>query len=176
MKNAGRYFLVTMALMALVSMSAWAGSYGRHGGHGYYGHHGYHGYGNHYGDHSGYGYQGYYGHRGYYSYYTPHFYGPEGVRYRAVGDVTNLGAIDINVKPKRTRTYLNGNYIGMTGKFDGFPNYLWLEEGTYELTFYNEGYMTVVQEVAIHEGAVIDVKLRLVSGQSVPPEQRTSGK
>ncbi len=147
----------------IVPMSAWAGSYGHHGGHGYYGHRGYHGYSNHSGYHSGYGYQGYYGH------YTPHFYGSDGVRYRAVGDVKNLGAIDINVKPKRTRTYLNGNYIGMTGEFDGFPNYLWLEEGTYELAFYNEGYLTVIQEFAIRAGALIDVKLRLVPGQSVPP-------
>ncbi len=43
-----------------------------------------------------------------------------------------------------------------------------------QLTFYHEGYMTVVQEVAIHQGAVIDVKLHLVSGQSVPPEQLIS--
>ncbi len=158
------------ALSLIVPMSAWAGSYGHHGGHGYYGHRGYHGYGNHYGYHSGYGPYGY-GYHGYYSHYSPHFYGPDGVRYRAVGEAGNLGAIDINVKPKWTRTYLNGSYIGMTGKFDGFPNYLWLEEGTYELTFYNEGYLTVIQEFAIRAGAVIDVKLRLVPGQAVPPEE-----
>ena len=105
------------------------------------------------------GQHGYYGHR------TSRFYGPDGVRYRAVGDVNNLGAIDINVKPKNTQVYLNGNYVGVTGKFDGFPDYLWLEEGTYELTFYNEGYMTVVQKFAIRQGAVIDVKLRLVLEQ-----------
>ncbi len=82
-----------------------------------------------------------------------------------------MGALDLNVKPKNTQVYLNGNHIGVTGKFDGSPNYLWLKEGTYELTFYNEGYMTVVQEFAIHAGAVMDVKLRLVPGLSVPPEE-----
>ncbi len=168
------------ALSLIVPMSARAGSYGHHGGHGYYGHRGYHGYGNHYGYHSGYGYHGYsghhgyYGHGGYYGHHTPHFYGPDGGRYRAVGEAGNLGAIDINVKPKRTRTYLNGNYIGMTGRFDGFPDYLWLEEGTYELAFYNEGYLTVIQEFAIRAGAVVDVKLRLVPGRSVPPEELIS--
>lgn len=103
--------------------------------------------------------------------YTPHFYGPDGVGYRAVGEAGNLGAIDINVKPKRTRVYLNGNYIGMTGDFDGFPDYLWLEEGTHELAFYHEGYLTAVQEIAIRAGAVMNVKLRLVPGRSVPPEE-----
>ena len=153
------------ALSLIVPLSAWAGSYGHHGGHRYYGHRGYHGYGNHYGYYSGYGYHGYSGQHGYYGHRTSRFYGPDGVRYRAVGDVNNLGAIDINVKPKNTQVYLNGNYVGVTGKFDGFPDYLWLEEGTYELTFYNEGYMTVVQKFAIRQGAVIDVKLRLVLEQ-----------
>ncbi len=167
------------AVSMIVPMSAWAGSYGHHGGHGYYGHRGYHGHHAYYGYRS-YGHHGYYGyrsygHHGYYSHYSPRFYGPDGNVYRGVSAVQNVGALDLNVKPKNTQVYLNGNYIGVTGKFDGFPNYLWLKEGTYELTFYNEGYMTVVQEFTIQQGAVIDVKLRLVSGQSVPPEELISG-
>ncbi len=155
-KKTSRIVVLLIALGLIAPMSAWAGYRGHHAYYGYrsYGHHGY----GHYG----------YGHHGYYSHYSPNFYGPDGVRYRTVGQDGNLGAIDINVKPKNTQVYLNGNYIGVTGKFDGFPGYLWLKEGTYELTFYNEGYMTVVREFAIHQGAVIDVKLRLVSGQSVP--------
>ncbi len=175
-RKTSRIVVLLIALGLIAPMSAWAGYRGHHRSHAYRGHHAYYGYrsyGHHGYGHHGYGHRGYYGHQGYYGhgsygYYTPHFYGPDGARYRAVGDVKNLGAIDINVKPKNTQVYLNGNYIGLTGKFDGFPDYLWLKEGTYELTFYNEGYMTVVQEFAIHQGAVIDVKLRLVSGQSVP--------
>ena len=159
-KKTWTVIVLLTALSLIVPVSAWAGAYGHHGGHGYYGHH--------YGYHSGYGHHGYHGH------HTQHFYGADGARYRAVGEAGNLGAIDINVKPKRTRTYLNGNYIGMTGEFDGFPDYLWLEEGTYELAFYNEGYLTVIQEFAIRAGAVIDVKLRLVPGRSVPPEELIS--
>ncbi len=161
-KKTWTVIVLLTALSLIVPMSAWAGSYG---------HRGYHGYGNHYGYYSGYGYHGYSGQHGYYGHRTSRFYGPDGVRYRAVGEAGNLGAIDINVKPKRTRTYLNGSYIGMTGKFDGFPNYLWLEEGTYELAFYHEGYLTVIQEFAIRAGAVMDTKLRLVPGRSVPPEE-----
>ena len=166
-----------IALGLIAPMSAWAGYRGHHQSHAYHGHHAYYGYRSY--GHHGYGHRGYYGHHdygyhGYYSHYSPNFYGPDGVRYRTVGQDGNLGAIDINVKPKNTQVYLNGNYIGVTGKFDGFPNYLWLEEGTYELTFYNEGYLSVVQEFAIHGGAVIDAKLRLVPGRSVPPEELIS--
>ncbi len=176
-KKTWTVIVLLTALSLVVPMSARAGSYGHHGGHRSYGHRGYHGYGNHYGYHSGYGHHGYYGlhdygYQGYHGYYAPHFYGLDGVRYRAVGEAGNLGAIDINVKPKRTQVYLNGNYIGMTGEFDGFPDYLWLEEGwTYELAFYNEGYLTVIREFAIHAGARINVNLRLVPGQSVLPEE-----
>ncbi len=157
-KKTSRIVVLLIALGVIAPMSAWAGYRGHHAYYGSrsYGHHGY----GHYG----------YGNYGYYNQYSPRFYGPDGNVYRGVSAVQNVGALDLNVKPKNTQVYLNGNYIGVTGKFDGFPNYLWLKEGTYELTFYNEGYMTVVQEFTIHQGAVIDVKLRLVSGQSVPPE------
>ncbi len=173
-RNASRIAAVLVTLGLIASMSAWAGSRGHHGHHRYhgYGHYGLYGYG-------GYGHYGYYGHHspyghGYYGNYSPRFYGPDGNLYRGVGTVGDLGGLDLNVKPKNTQVYLNGNYIGVTGRFDGFPDYLWLKEGTYELVFYNEGHLTVVQEFAIHSGAVIDVNLRLVPGQSVLPEELTS--
>ena len=168
-RNASRIAAVLVTVGLIASMSAWAGSRGHHGHHRYhgYGHYGLYGYG-------GYRHYGYYGHHsrygnGYYGNYSPRFYGPHGNLYRGVGTVGDLGALDLNVKPKNTQVYLNGNYIGVTGKFDGSPNFLWLKRGTYELAFYNEGYLTVVQEFAIRAGSVIDVKLRLVPGQSVPP-------
>ncbi len=86
----------------------------------------------------------------------------------------DLGTSGLNVKPKNTQIYLNGNYIVMTDRFDGFPDYLWLREGTYELIFYNEGYMTMVQNFAIYPGVVIDVRVRLVPGKPVPPEKLLS--
>ncbi len=175
-KKTSRIAVLLIALGLIAPMSAWAGYRGHHRSHAYHGHHAYHGYrsyGHHGYGHHGYGHHGY-GHHGYYSYYSPRFFGPDGNVYHGVGAVQNVGALDLNVKPKNTQVYLNGNYIGVTGKFDGSPNFLWLKRGTYELTFYNEGYMTVVQEFAIHQGAVIDVELRLVSGQSVPPEELTS--
>ena len=173
-RNASRIAAVLVTLGLIASMSARAGSRGHHGHHRYhgYGHYGLYGYG-------GYGHHGYYGHHspyghGYYGNYSARFYGPDGNPYRVVSTVGDLGALDLNVKPKNAQVYLNGTYIGVSGKFDGRPSYLWLKEGTYELIFLNEGYMTVIREFAIHAGAVIDVKLRLVPGRSVLPEELTS--
>ena len=61
----------------------------------------------------------------------------------------------------------------MTDRFDGFPNYLWMKEGNHELIFYNEGYATVVREFSIRRGVVIDVRHRMLPGESVPPEDVT---
>ncbi len=182
-KKASTIIALLIAIGLIAPFNAWAGSRGHHrsghhsyGGHYSYGYGGHHGYRGHYGygyrSHYGYGYGGHYGYG--YGGYSSNFYGPDGSLYRSAGDVKDLGGLDLNVKPKNTQVYLNGNYIGATGRFDGSPQYLWLKEGTYELTFYNEGYMTVVQEFVVESGAVSYVKLRLVPGQSVPPEELVS--
>ena len=49
-----------------------------------------------------------------------------------------------------------------------------MREGTYELIFYNEGYRTVVQELEIDPGVVIDVRERVMIGKSVSPKELTS--
>ena len=85
----------------------------------------------------------------------------------------DLGASDLNVKPKNTQIYLNGRHIGNSRRFDGFPRHLWLKEGTYEVILYNEGYTTVVREFTVVPGVLIDVKQRLQPGDSVPPEELT---
>ncbi len=137
-------FLLALSLSAPISV--WAGYYGHHG----FGHHGY-----------------------YRHHYYPRFYADSGHPQHGVASV-HLGTLDLNVKPKDTQVYLNGNYIGVTDNFDGSPRYLWLKEGTYEVTFYNEGYATVVHEFEIYPGKVIDVKQRLLPGDSVPPGELTS--
>ena len=142
-RRASRIAAVLVTLGLIAPVGAWAGLHGRHGYYGDYGH-----------------------------YSSPRFYDQSGQLQRPVGYVEDLGALDLNVRPKNTQVYLNGDYIGVTGEFDGSPDHLWLEEGTYELIFHNE--VTVVREFEIHAGAVIDVKLRLVPGQSVPPQDLIS--
>ena len=161
--------LLFFILATTAPAAAWA-SYGYHGHHGFghsrYGHYSGHGF---YGHH-GFGHHGYYGSYAY-SYTPRYFYGPEGNPYRVAGNAAGLGALDLNVRPKRAQVYLNGNYIGNAGRFDGRPDYLWLKDGTYELALYLEGHATVVREITVQPGAVLDVEFRLPPGSATRPEQ-----
>ncbi len=146
------------------------------------------------GVHIGLGFHGgpYWGHHyrpyywgGYRPFYHPRAYhhGYYGVpRYAS----SYFGGLDLNVKPKKTtQVYIDGNYVGLTGNFDGWPEYLWLEAsrrpgsgGTniYELILYNPGYKTVVRQVEIQPGVVIKIRENMVPGESIPPEELTRAK
>lgn len=143
---------------------------GRSGGHYYPRHYNnlglYFGYGNYYG--------GFYGSHYYYPYYySPFHWGvPYYVPRRAYREY-RLGAFDLNVKPKKSEVYLDGQFIGTAGQFDGFPDHLWLEEGSYELIFYRPGLATERRVLSIYPGVVVDVRLRLAPGESVAPDQLT---
>ena len=166
--------LILVALFAFASTrTAEAGYYGHHGyGRGYYGH----GYGHH--GYYGHGYYGRgYGHHGYYGYgrrYSPYY--DSGGLDLGVARLAGLGALDLDVTPRRkTKVYLGGEYIGVVGSFDGYPSYLWLKEGTYQLVFYRDGYTTLARELTVHPGVVVDVELRMERGESVPPEEFLAG-
>lgn len=101
----------------------------------------------------------------YYPYYTP--YSPVVV----YGDPQ--GALDLNIKPKTTEVFVDGYFVGTTGDFDGWPRYLWLSDDVHEIILYLEGYETVVREVSVRAGEVIDMRFRMASGPSTPPEEIT---
>ncbi len=169
--------LILVALFALApTRTAEAGSYRHYSGH--YGHYGHYGYGRGYYGH-GYGHHGYYGHG---RHYRPYYYGqyshyptPGGLDL-SVARLADLGALDLNVKPRRrTRVYLDGKDIGVVGNYDGYPSYLWLKEGTHQLVFYRDGYTTLAREFTIHSGVVLDVEVRMERGRSVQPEEFLAG-
>ena len=149
--------LVLMVLSLGAAREAEAGYYSGH-------HHGYgHGFRSHLGSH------GHFGH-GYYSYPSgPYYYPPRfALPYARRAD---LGALDLDIKPKKAEVYLDGRYIGRTGEFDGYPDFLWLKEGTHQLAFYKEGHGTVSREYTIYPGELINVRFRLERGEAVPPEE-----
>ncbi len=182
LKNLKRRIRLGIPLMMLVLFAsafprtAEAGYYGgHHGYHGYrygghhYGHRGYYGYG-HRGSY-GYGHRGSYGYSHHYRPYMGHYYGPTGGVDRDVERQAPVGALDLNVRPKKkVEVYVDGQYVGVTGNFDGYPAYLWLKEGTHQLVFYSDGYHTVAREYTIRPGVVTDVSFRLEPGNSVRPE------
>ena len=107
--------------------------------------------------------------------YDPHHYGrpyyERGSRSYGNGDA---GALDLDVSPGRTQVYLDGQYIGTVDQYDGFPTYLWLDQGTYDVVLYLDGYKTLARQMTIRPGMVIDVNDRLEPGQSTRPEDLVS--
>lgn len=133
--------------------------------------------------HGGYGgYGGYYPGYGYYPYgsfwwnvfYGYPYYGYDwqypryGTRdYERDGD---FGAIDLDVSPSRTQVFLDGQYIGTVDDFDGWPRYLWLEKGTYDLVLYLDGYKTDARQISVYPGLVIGIDDHMERGESIRPE------
>ena len=113
-------------------------------------------------------------HAGYY--YSPYYYSPYRSAYGRALDTARVraepvGAFDLNVKPKRTEVWVDGHYVGTTGRFDGFPDYLWLTEGKHQLVFYLDGHVTVERQVETLAGVVADLRIEMEKGQSIPPRQ-----
>lgn len=145
---------------------------------------GHHGGGGHYG--GGYYYPyGYFGPYGYWPgfswwwgwWYDPYDYYPYRYGYGQPGYYGrggDLGALDLDVYPARTEVYLDGEYIGKVDAFDGWPRYLWLPKGTYDLVLYLDGFKTVARQITVYPGSVIDIDDRLEPGESVRPENLAS--
>ncbi len=149
------------------------GGNGHHHGGGYYGGYGgyynpwYYGYGYPYGYGWGWGWGGW---------WWP--WGPAGVLYdrpyQGGGRDGGYGALDVDIWPGETEIYVDGERVGTADDFDGFPTYLWLPRGTYDVVFYLPGFQTLARQYSIYDGLVIDVEDRLQRGEAVRPEDLPS--
>ncbi|HEV2854658.1 MAG TPA: PEGA domain-containing protein [Thermoanaerobaculia bacterium] len=112
---------------------------------------------------------------GYYPYYYPYGYG-YGYGYGEPGyrNGDRAGALDFDVSPDRTQVYIDGEYVGKVDAFDGWPRYLWLPKGTYDVVLYLDGYKTVARQITVYPGSVLDIDDRLEPGESVRPEDLAS--
>ena len=155
---------------------SWGGKGGGH--HGGYHHRG--GYGGWYGGWGGwggwgwgFGYPYYYGGYPYYSAWAYPYWGYGYTRaYPAPG--MGSGALDLDVSPERAEIWLDGRLIGTADDFDGFPEYLWLEKGTYDVAIYLPGYRTIARQYSIYGGLVIDVEDTMEAGESTHPNDLVS--
>jgi hypothetical protein len=156
-----------------------------HGGGGWYGNGGY--YGGYYGGYHGGYYSPYHNYfywgpyfgwgwwggwwpgDGYYGYYGgsnfPRYYDDRYGRYDATA-----GALDIDVAPGKTEVWIDGRYVGIADNFDGFPQYLWLDKGVYDLALYREGYQTIARQITVYAGTVVSIDDRMQRGESVKPQ------
>jgi hypothetical protein len=147
---------------------------GGHGGGGYYDH-GYY-YGGYYGIPYYWspwwgGYWGWglsigsgYGGYGGYGYYAPVTYSTR-PGYR-------MGALDLSVRPKNTEVYVDGQYVGLAKRYDGFPSHLWLERGVYEIAFYKPGFATETRTVKVMTDLILDLEVEMNPGEAIQPEMR----
>ncbi|MEM9557015.1 MAG: PEGA domain-containing protein [Acidobacteriota bacterium] len=81
-----------------------------------------------------------------------------------------MGALDLDVSPEKAQIFIDGNYVGVADEYDGFPAYLWLEKGTYDVAIYHPGYETIFRQYTVHDGLVIDVNDRLQPGEALHPD------
>jgi hypothetical protein len=81
-----------------------------------------------------------------------------------------MGALDTDISPEKAEIFVDGRYVGVADDFDGFPTYLWLEEGTYDVAAYYPGFRTLSRQVSVYPGLVVDLDHRLEPGESVRPE------
>jgi hypothetical protein len=105
----------------------------------------------------------------YYGYgYGPYSRAPYRDRYYDGYNTT--GALDIDVSPGKTEVWIDGRYTGTADDFDGFPQYLWLDRGVYDVVLFREGYKTIARQVTIRSGQVISMGDRMEPGDSVRPQ------
>jgi len=145
-----------------------------HGGGGWFGGGGWYGYGPRYypyfGPYWGWGWGSWGGWwDDYYGYGYPH-YGRSPYRDRYYDRYGTTGALDVDVSPGKTEVWIDGRYTGTADDFDGFPQYLWLDRGVYDVILFREGYKTIARQVTIRSGQVISMGDRMEPGDSVRPQ------
>ncbi len=118
---------------------------------------------------------GYWGSPFYYSPYASAYYHHHAQRQErlnpALAKAMKIGALDLNVKPRSAEIYIDGTFVGNAHNFDGYPSYLWMDEGEHTVAIYKGGYQTFEETFDVRGGVIEDLKLRLAPGEAQPPAQ-----
>jgi hypothetical protein len=112
-------------------------------------------------------------------YASPYFYGfapgPYGYLGAPAGGLDlnfarlmGWGALDLNVKPGKAEVWVDGQFVGKAGDFDGYPSYLWLAKGPHEVVVYEGGYETFRERYEVAPGSVFEVHLKMKKGNATP--------
>jgi hypothetical protein len=82
-------------------------------------------------------------------------------------DASEYARIDTDLGPDEAEVYLDGTLIGQADDFDGFPDYLYLEPGTYRLEFRHPDYETITKEIEVEAGQTIRMndEMKLLPGK-----------
>lgn len=109
---------------------------------------------------------------GWSTWWDPYPWGPTpgwGPRAIVRGSGAGVGALDLDLSPERAEVWIDGEKIGVADDYDGFPDYLYLERGTYDVVFYLPGYKTQARQITVRPGVLIDIDDRLERGEAVLP-------
>ena len=107
------------------------------------------------------------------NYYGYPYYGPyrqaRGGMNPALARALDVGALDLDIKPRKAEVFVDGVYVGIARDFDGGPSYLWLDEGEHAVVIYKGGYASYEAVFDIEPGVITGVKVRMTEGASEPP-------
>ncbi len=81
-------------------------------------------------------------------------------------------AVRLEVTPRNTAVYVDGQYAGIVDDFDGLFQRLRVVPGRHEIVLYLEGYRTIRQTLDLRAGADYKVRqtmVKLAAGQSSEP-------
>jgi len=71
------------------------------------------------------------------------------------------GVLDLNVKPRATGVWIDGEFRGPCSAFDGFPNKLTLAPGVHSIKFVTPDGIEATRDVRVRAGIEINVGLDL---------------
>lgn len=110
-------------------------------------------------------------HHGYRHYHRPPiFIAPPGYHlYR--GWAPPYGRVEIEVEPSDAQVFVDGNFVGPAKKLDGWPSFLWLRQGTYQITLVHPEHKTVTHNVAIFPRQRMTLDTPMEPGESTPPPE-----
>ena len=83
--------------------------------------------------------------------------------------MSGMGAVELNVKPNRADVWVDGRYVGEARDLDGYPTYLWLQDGGHRLQVYKGGFKVFDDQIDVRRGMRSEIKLKLEPGESQPP-------
>jgi hypothetical protein len=104
-------------------------------------------------------------------------WGPYAYAYPYAYDVYPQASIRTEVTPKDTEVYVDGYYAGRASDFDGALQRLHVAPGGHTITFYLEGFRTVMQDVYVRPDSTFKLSEdmeRLAPGQASAPVPRPS--
>ncbi len=141
------------------------------------GRHGFHGGGFHGGARFGFGpgFRSYWGPWGFWSYwgpYGPHAHSEGGGVPMSFALMAGFGALDLNVKPGAAEVWVDGKFVGEARDLDGYPSFLWLQEGEHRVQIYKGGHVSFDERLEVRRGTRRELKVRLEKGDSQPPGAR----